>query len=289
MNVADAVEITKRQLQGSHRGQLNFLASAVSSAATSFTFTEELQGLQIGSVLSIGDELVYVRSTTPGTKNATVVRGWLGSTASTHVVDTVVEVNARWPRVEIKRALLDEIRSWGSSLFRVETFSATVGVSGRTIDLSNLESVPYRVLSVNRSPRTGETVDLGLRFRQSRESPTYPFGSIVLDKSPEQAVTVSVSVAMPFVTDRFDDSTDLETDVGLSDSMLDIPPLGAVWRLLSTREVFRLELGTQGEPRSAQEVQAGMTAAVAQRYRDQRDRRLADEAYRLSSRYPWRM
>lgn len=288
-SVADLVETTKAQLTGTHRGQYNFLASGIDDIVTQLTVEDEPGGINSGALLSIDDEIMYVRTATPANKTCTVHRGWLGSTPAAHAENTPIEISPRFPRFIIKNALRDEIRSWGSGIFAIDSFEVVVGVNQRALDLTFLDGNWYQVLSVFRSARAGLDADLALRGRTVRHSSGYPGGAFVLDAGVPDGTVVTMTVATPFVLDDWEDTTDLVDDCGLQETMLDIPPIGACWRLLSPREITRLDPGTQGEPRSAAEIQAGMIAATARGYKALRDTRLADETYRLRSRYPWRI
>lgn len=288
MNVGELVETTRSQLHGSHRGQFNFLALPLDDTETDVVLEDELRGAVQGALLALDDEIVYVRSASTAGKTATVARAWMGTEAAPHATRAAVEISPRFPRFSIKSSLRDEIRSWGSGVFRIDSFDVDLGTNARAVDLSFLEEGWYQLLSVVRTPRAGSDADLAVRGRTVRHSASYPEGAFVLEHPLEAAATVTVTVGLPFDLSVWDDTTDLIDDCGLTEQMLDIPPIGACWRLLSPREVTRLDPGAQGEPRSAQEVQGGMIAATARGYKQLRDTRLADETYRMRSRYPWR-
>jgi hypothetical protein len=288
MNVGDLVEATRRALFGSHRGQVNFIASDIDDLTDTVVFADEPRGVVAGAILGVGLEIMYVRSANTGTKTATVVRGWLGSTAVDHFANEPVEISPRWTRFEILNTLQDEIRSWGSGVFRVDSQDVSLGVSQRSIDLGYLDNQWTQVLSVQALTRSGADADRALSFRTVRSSPSYPLGAIVVNEPIAEGI-VTVTVALPFDLSVWEEDIDLEETVGLVPSMFDIPPVGAAWRLMSPREITRLDPGAQGEPRSAAEVQGGMIAATARHYKLQRDQRLQEEAVRLRGLYPWRI
>ncbi len=70
--------------------------------------------------------------------------------------------------------------------------------------------------------------------------------------------------------------------------MLDIPRLGAAWRLLTPREITRSNVQAQGEARDTREVPPGTILRDAAGIQAQRDRRLREEAERLLNDYGWR-
>lgn len=290
MNVGDLIHETQRQLFGVHRGQMNFLATELDLSTTSLALDDDIKGINSSTLLAIDDELLLVRAADPASKTVTVVRGWLGSNQAVHQTHSIVEVQPRFPKVEIRRALRDEIRSWGAGVFQVEQTDIDISAGTRTIDLAAIGSDWLYILSATRTAYTGSDADVAVRYKVQRQSLAHPYGAVVLDTPALSGTTITLAVARPFdISDNFDsDDTDLVDDVGLAESMLDIPTIGACWRLLSPREINRLDPGAQGEPRSAAEVQAGMIAAVARGYKQLRDTRLEDEAIRLRGRYPWR-
>jgi len=266
------------------------LTANVTSTATSIQLQDDLPGITSAAIFGVDAELMYVRTTPVRPTTATVTRGWLGTTPAAHSLGDPVEVNPRVPVVEIKRALKDEIASWGSSVFRRAALDASTGSSTRTIDLSAFDQGCFSIIGVWKTATSSQgRAYPRAKYRIVASVPDFPNGVIVLNDNPGTASIYTVIAGTPFDLTTWDDDTDLETDCGLEASMLDIPPLGAAWRLLAPREIDRMEMGTQGEPRSAQEVQGGMTAAVARGLKALRDTRLADEAARLKNMYPWSM
>jgi len=84
-------------------------------------------------------------------------------------------------------------------------------------------------------------------------------------------------------------TSDAIVDVGLTDSMLDIPPLGVVVSLLRTTESRRGTVQTQGDSRRATEVAAGANITAAREFERDFKSRIGDEYTRLTARDPWKL
>jgi hypothetical protein len=288
-NVGALIEQTRRHLFGAHKPQLNKLASALSQSATTITASYNLNGAVAGSTLCIDDELVYVWEATPANKQLIIERGWLGTTPAAHDAGALIEVNPRYSVPVIRQALQDELRSWPPELFRVEAQDIPVASNTRLIDLTTFGPI-IQVLRITRPPSSNETAWRRVSHRFERTtSDEYPSGVAVLPQAIGEAVTVRVAVAKPFAVETFSDNVDLITQVGLAESMLDIAPLGAASRLLAVKEIQRVDMSAQGDPRIATEVQGGTITATSRQLRALRDKRFAEEALRLRNAYPWTM
>jgi hypothetical protein len=200
----------------------------------------------------------------------------------------MVEVNPRFPKFLIRRALKDEVRSWGRKLYATQ--SATLTPTSRAVNLNGVDEF-FHVLAVEASPRSGSDMWYPVKFRTVSQMDTVDFASgraILLEHELDTGQRLRVTIARPFELDAFADSTDLQVNVGLAASMLDIPPLGAAWRLMAGREVMRTAVEGQGQPRNAAEVPPGHNIQTAQALKELRDARLNEEAMRLALQYNWK-
>lgn len=87
----------------------------------------------------------------------------------------------------------------------------------------------------------------------------------------------------------FRGATGIEDDVtgvcGLTESMADIPPLGAAGMLLLSDEGRRLNPAAQGDTRRKEDIPATSLASQGRELLRERDRRIADEAGALTRRF----
>ena len=201
--------------------------------------------LQLGSTDSVGkgvieidEELMWVDSFDRVANTATVApfgRGYLGTTAATHSLDTKVTISPTFPRFNIKRAINDTIRALGANLFAVTTttFTFTSSVSTyafNNLNIKNILSVTWQDIGPSK-----EWVPLR-RWDFDSLASTAAFGAgaqtITLGEAPVSGRTVKVIYATdpnPFTTN----SEDYAAVTGLPESTRDVVILGAAYRLLS--------------------------------------------------------
>lgn len=289
--VAELIEDTKRHLYGASRLELNRLNGAIADTViTTIVLEFEVGAATRGSVISIDDEMMYVFSATPASKQLVVHRGYLGTLPAAHADDSLVEVNPRFPREFIKEALKREINSYGPKLFRVTAYD--IAVAANTLSYNLPVSDYYHIVDI-RGKYTAETRrPLYLDYAIGRDFDTADFASgsaLLLNEALSVGSTLRVRIARPFDTSIFTDTTDAEATVGMPATAVDIPSLGAAWRLMVTREVPRTDMSAQPEPRHAEEVPPGHIASVAQQLKRVRDERISEEHFLLRERYPNRI
>jgi hypothetical protein len=285
--VADLIADTQLHVHGTERQELNRLLAAANATQTSLTCEFDLRGITDRSIIAIDDELLFVFSMAGNV--ITVQRGYLGTTPAAHDVGALVEVNPRFPKPMIRKALRDEIRSWPTGLFAVRTEEFTRSGNQAGIDLAGLEGLLY-VLDVQVAGSSTNTYGqwLGVpRWRLLRHTGAEYGSGVAL--MPEQVgnVALRVTAAVPFDLSAFDDDTDV-ADVGLTPSMTDIPSLGAASRLLAPREILRTKMEAQPQPRRAEEVPPGHTIQTSTALKRLRDIRISEEQIRLREIYPYR-
>ena len=289
VTVGDLVEETRVHLGGTSRPALNRTSGSTAIDATTITFEFDIADtIQQGAYLGINDEVVYVWSTSGST--ATVQRAQLGTDAAVHASGSIVEVDARFFRGHIVVALKNEIRSWPRSVFKVNTTTVEFGPSDDAVDLGLVSTTVLRALAFELEPGTtteGWRPVIGASLSHHQDTTLFPSGYAVLLQSPLGLTrTMRVHYATPFNVSTFSSATDLET-VGLSESMIDIPPLGAAARLLGPREASRTSTQPYADRDEAEAVPAGYTLRTAEYFRGLRNQRLAEEAARLLGEYPY--
>lgn len=285
--VLELIEETKRLVYGASRQQLNRLQSSVLASAPTLILEFDLQAAVRGSMIAIENELCFVLDAVPASKTLTVIRGYLGTEQVDHEAGVVVEINPRFPRPYIKRALQQEIDSWGTRLFKVTPLNISFDSSSRIYDLGVADFIG--VVDVRVTPYTGRTTwSNPTRWTVLRDMDDTVFASgaaIEFLGSYPTSGTARVKVAQKFDVSTWEDDTVIE-GLGLATSMTDIPPYGAAWRLMSAKEVGRTDLTSQSEPRRSEEVPAGHIASVAAQLKKLRDDRIEEERWTLMNRYP---
>ena len=293
---------------------------AVGASATSIAVTgAQMTSLQPGNILSVDMEVLYVTAYTPGT--VTVIRGWNGSTATSHAAGATYYINPRYTRFDIGIALNDELRDLSTpdnGLFRVGTALITYNYVFRGYDLADVPSEYLEIKRISyRLPNPQRAFPRINRWREERNltDAVFPSGNALIlndGKGGYPGQPMQVTYGAPFIplVNLYDDATNTPasndpsppyngytttntpnyngTIPNLSPSMIDIPPLGALIRLTLPREIARNFLESQPEPRKALEVPAGAIGASVLNISAQRINRIQGEAGRLYRKFPRR-
>lgn len=283
--VQEAVFETREHLEGMDVVEYATLNGAITSGASTLVLNEDTVGIERGTLLSIDEELLRVTAINHSTKTATAIRGYGGSTAAAHDDAAGVEIDPQFPTFSVMRALKNEIRSWGPQLFKVTTESLAAEEGGAVVE--GVTGEIYFVLEAGSfETDTGRWVRRHIELVRQGTSVYIQTRGHRLGTEYDEAITVTY--AQPFDVSTFTLATELGSGgLEIPTSALDLPAIGAAARLLAPREVPRTSLRQQGNPRIRQEVPPThiiQTAAALKRWRDMR---VADEATRLRSQWPY--
>ncbi len=316
--LSDLVETTYARLIGYRRERAVTISqiNGIGPSDTSFIVSGAVASdLGAGALLSVDYEEMYVTSFNTGTSTVTVIRGWLNSNATIHANGAVCTVNSPFSRFAIMGAINDELRSMSSptnGLFRVATTQVTYNPVLRGYDLSALPGNFIDVLDVtykevNPQRRYPRITSYDVRRYAPGSVTDFPSGnSLILYQEAYPGLPIQITYSAPFLplvsptdsvvttpasNDPFPPLTPYSTATlsNLAPSMVDIPPLGAMIALVQPLEVARNRMGSQPEPRKAQEVPAQAIATALNPVVIRRANRISEEADRLSVAYPKRM
>lgn len=284
--VSDLVYRTRSHLEAPGQQRVTTMKSACVAADTTILLTATQSTIVAGTILEVDDELIMLMAWNQSTQEAQVVRGWWGTTAADHDANTVVFLAPRWTNVEIRRRLVEEIRSWPDSLFAetwVDTDIDVSDYSGSTQVLTTPPTDAVRPLAVQWVDSEGLVTPLRRVVVRPASETQYrvDLGEYVLASG-----TLRVAFATRFDLSTFEMATEVESTILMPSSMSDIPPLGAAMRLLPGREVQRTNRQAQGEPRIADESPANHILSPYQVLGQMRQVRIAEEAARLLYRWP---
>lgn len=311
--VGDLIDKTDSHLYGNQRTGLNQLDSAMTTATTSMTLADSLDGIRAGAYVEVDDEVMYVRAATAPT--ATVRRGMLGTDAAAHADDSLVKVEPRFKRGQIIQALRAEIESWPFTVYARYVGDVSVGTSVRGVDLAGLAGVEgAQLIAAQRSPlESNSTVWPTIpsaRMERRQDLTQYPSGYALVFPdfggnsgvtnmdwpygyvaSSVSSFTARVRVKARFSTAIFSAGTDVGQVMGMPLACAEIAPIGAAARLVMTQDVARTDANAYGRSRAAEEVRAGDATSSGQsllRWRDKlldeaaKSLYLADEGWYLS-------
>ena len=289
MYVSDWVAKTRGYILNGVQEERNKLSAAYSKGGTTLTFQYPLNGIQPGARISVGLNTFYVWATAGNT--ATVSGGEDGASDQDLDSGTIVRVRPRFTDHEIVDAVNDELRDLSSpynglfSMNEVEfTYeSAYTGFELDAPDLIQVYEVRWQDSGSQRDwPRMPST-----EYRIVQNAPTSDFGSgtaIFVYGGAESGRPIRVLYKANFTT-----VNSLSSGVritGLPETAWDIPPMGAAIKLMASREIKRNLTESQGDPRRANEVQAGALAASYRGLAAIRAARIAAERSRLDAQYP---
>ena len=270
------------------------LTSSVAAAATSFNVTDVagtiLPTLRPGVVLSVDLELYYVESVS--TTLVTVQSGYLGSTTATHAANTLVYINPRFNSFDILSAINDDLSDLCSpenGLFKVNSLEITYNPAQIGYDLTGVTGL-IEIISVQQKQPypVGYWIPISRRdwtFTANADTTAFPSGYALrlnIGAFPGMPLRVTYKqVFSPFVN-LTDDAT---TVAGLSSTMYDIPPLGAMVSIIAPREVKRNQIDSAPDSRRAIEVPPGAVMNSVAQVLALRQRRITAEATRLKQLY----
>ncbi|HSS10255.1 MAG TPA: hypothetical protein VLL25_10235, partial [Acidimicrobiales bacterium] len=233
-------------------------------------------------------ELVYVWSSSGAT--ATVQRGMLGSIPAAHTSGAIVYVNPRWSNFTIFAALNEDLASLSAptnGLYQMKTVDLTYSPAITGYDLTAVTDI-LSVYDV-RTDTYGPAKDWPRLARnvlaRNQNTGDFPSGfALQLFEGGYPGKTMRVQYRAPFAP--FAALTDNLTVTGLPATAADLPPLGALWRLVAPREIKRSTTDSQPESRTATEVPPGTSRQTAAGLMSLRQLRIKEEAARLAQMYP---
>jgi len=257
--------------------------------------------LSLGSVSNIGkgvveidDELIWLDTYDRISSAATAApygRGYFGTTAATHAINTKVTIAPTFPRATIKKAINDTIDAVFPNLFAVGIYTFTYNTVKTTY---SLPAEVQKVLYVSYKP-TGPTQEwLPLRnYRADVFANTTAFStahSISVYDRIESGRTIQVYYAKKPSTLTASASTDaFETVTGLPSSCKDVIVYGAAYRLASFLDPGRLNYSSAEADNADTKIQYGSGASTARFLLGLYQQRLNEETKKLRDVYPTRI
>lgn len=276
-------------LQGSRREALNTLNTTMNSSVTSVVLDLDPTAVQIGTVLSIDLELMYV--TGISSQTATVIRGYRGSTAAAHTAGAVITVNPRYSRFSVFNALnddLNDLSAEGLGKFAAVELTYNPAVEGYNLtgvtSIDEIVQVSYQDVGPEKD---WPPIPMGLwSLRRNAETDDFSTGFALITKGySEPGMQLRVVYRAPFSLFTAE-SSDAQTVAGLPATANDLPPLGAAMRLVYPREGQRNQIEAQPDTRRADEVPAGALLNAARGWQELRAGRILRELQRQERQYP---
>lgn len=243
-------------------------------------------------VIEIDEELMWVDSYDRISNTATVApygRGYLGSTAATHTLDTKVTISPTFPRNVVKRAINDTIRALGANIFSVKSTTFTFNAAQSTYPFNNLNIKNILTIAWQSIGPSKEWVPIRHWDFQSTADAT-TFGAYA------QTVTLGADAPIPgrkvrvvYATNPVAftaDGQDYVEQTGLPESTRDVVILGTAYRLLSFLDPARAaQVSPQADETDSKRPYGASQSATKQLYALY-SQRLAEETKAQQQNFP---
>lgn len=262
--------------------------------------------LSLGSTDSVGkgiievdEELMWVSSFDRIANTATIApygRGYLGTTAATHVVDAKVTISPIFPRYVVKRAINDTIRAMGTQLLIIGQTTFTYNPSVTTYELTDTSGNPLNIENI----LTMSWQDIGpsQEWIPVRRWTWDPKADITTWGSDSQTVTIgdfitagrTVKVNYVKQPSAMSSNSDVFTNTtGYSETARDVVILGAAYRLLTYLDPARAsQISPQADEIDAKRAFGSANSAARQIFALYQQR-LKEEIQAFQGQYPTRV
>lgn len=193
-------------------------------------------------IIEIDDELLWVDSVDRVSNTATIApygRGYMGTTAATHVADSKVTISPTFPRNAIKRAINDTIKGLGNNLLAVKQTTFTYNPVVTTyafanLNIRNILNISWQVIGPSKEWKAirhwswdAQSNATAFGYTGSDQVQTVTVGDYITPGRTVQVNYTTIPTALSSGSDVY------ETVTGLPASAKDVIILGATWRLLS--------------------------------------------------------
>ena len=286
--IRDLVADVRRTVYGTMTEQINLIQESASAGVTEIKLELGTDGITRGTMISSGLNVWYVKGVSPNDNTVFVIPGYDNAPLQDVEAGDIVSVRPRLTDWYAFNTINDEIKKLSSptnGLYRLDSWLANSDSTYQTYDVPVEAQSMVNLLRVRwRAPGTPD-VWAELPPRAWKWQLAEGVNRIQLYANIPSSTEVEFTYKAPFtVAHSLDD--DPVADCGLSESMLDIPPLGAAIMLLRTTEARRNQIQTQGDSRRAAEVSTSGNASIANQMQREYDSRVNDEYVRLVTRMP---
>jgi hypothetical protein len=274
------------------------LSSAVTTTTSSSTSPTILS---LGStenlgkgVVEIDEELLWIDSFDRVANTATVSpygRGYLGTTAATHTLDTKVTISPTFPRYVVKKAINDTINAAGSTIYAAKVTTFTFNAAQTTYDFDGLNIQNILTIMWQSVGPSQEWLPVR-RWSWDSKADATAFGATSQTVTIGDYITPGRTVKVVYSTDPVPFTTnaqDFSTQTGLPESCKDVIVLGASYRLLTYLDPARAgQVSPQADETDAKRPYGASQTATKQLYALY-TQRLNEETQRQQTLYPIRV
>jgi hypothetical protein len=243
-------------------------------------------------IIEIDDELIHIDSVDRSDRSAVISpfgRGYRGTTAAAHTINTKVTFAPSFPRISVKRAINDTLRAIYPNVYGVATYTFTFNASQNTYQLPVAAETIIAVSWDSIGP-SGEWIPIR-RWRHDPMAATADFAngnSITLNEGIIAGRTVQVVYAKT-PTPLSADADVFTTTTGLEETSRDLIVYGASYRMASFLDPGRLTFTSPEADANDQTRPFGSGTSTARYLYSLYQQRLQEETNRLNGKYPVRV
>jgi hypothetical protein len=243
-------------------------------------------------ILEIDDELIHVDSVDRSDRSAVISpfgRGYRGTTAAAHTINTKVTFAPTFPRISIKRAINDTLRAIYPNVYGVASTTFTFNASQNTYQLPAAAETILAVSWDSIGP-SGEWLPIK-RWRHDPMANSTDFANgntITLNEPILPGRTVQV-VYTKTPTALSSDADVFTTVTGLEETSRDLVVYGASYRMASFLDPGRLTFTSPEADANDQTRPFGSGTSTARYLYSLYQQRLQEETNRLNGKYPVRV
>lgn len=286
--VADLVADVRRRVYGSMTENVNLVQTSASAGQTSFQLELGVDGIQKGMLLSSGLNVWFVKGVYSTDNTVFVIPGYDNSPKTAITTGDMVYVRPRMTDWYAFNAINDQLRRLSSpdaGLYKIGTWVADVDSTYQTYVVPVEAENMINLLRVRwRSPGTTDVwTEISNRYYRWIYSNEQNIVRLLYNVPSGTEIEFVYKAPFSQATSLDDDPVE---DLGLSESMLDIPALGAAVDLLRTTESRRNQVSNQGDSRRPDEVSMTANSSIAGVLERDYRRRVQDEMARLVNRIP---
>ena len=245
-------------------------------------------------IIEIDEELMWVDSFDRVGNTATIApygRGYLGTTAATHTVDTKVTISPIFPRFVVKKAINDTIQAVGTQLLAVKQTSFTFNAAVTTYEFQDLNIENILTMMWQDIGPSQEWIRIR-RWDWDPLADTATWGSGSQTVTIGDYVVAGRTVKVMYTTrpQTLVNSSDVFTTVtGYGESVKDVIILGAVYRLLAYLDPARAsQISPQADEIDAKRAFGSANSAARQIFALYQQR-LREEISAQQTQYPPRV
>lgn len=255
--------------------------------ANEFTMSVGSSEAVLRGIAEIDDELVYVDSSDSSVLSIPPFgRGYRGSTAATHAQNTQVTFDPIFPKVEIKRAILQTVEGLFPQLYQIKSTDIAYAPQPIGFDVpADVESI----LEVKAST-SGDPYNYWQPIYQWAFDPTSPEAtgkSLNIFEYLQPGSTIRVVYRAKLGT--LSANTDTLTSAGISESWADLILYGVTSRLMRFMDATRIQVSSVENLSRSAVVQGGDAGKIANQLYAMYQQRLTEERSRMLELTPARI